>query len=261
MTQEARKAAMKAMRERTLSITVNPPPVGFAERRSILHVLQQHGVVEFFKQAKNNDTVFVSVMKDPADVSRLVGLSPLKYGVSIPESTMETYLSDLSAPEKFRKTSITKLVKMAQTTANEKPEPKVEEAEGPPKKDFTIYAWPNLEYRHDRTNLNSPLYASWPESFEEDCSFVTQTLKQSLPDALAAKGLGHWDFDLGKSIQPGPAKSKLDERLETAKWIPSKMKKKAEKRQIRTPDRHQGPLLDAKTLSEAWRNRSLGLRS
>lgn len=37
------------MMQRTLAISVYPSPTNFAERRSILQVLEQYGQVDFFK--------------------------------------------------------------------------------------------------------------------------------------------------------------------------------------------------------------------
>ena len=49
MASAAYRAARISMAERSVLIMVQPAPLNFAERRSILQVLQQEGQVEFFK--------------------------------------------------------------------------------------------------------------------------------------------------------------------------------------------------------------------
>jgi hypothetical protein len=45
----ARRTTAQSMAQRTLAISVYPSPTNFAERRSILQVLEQYGQVDFFK--------------------------------------------------------------------------------------------------------------------------------------------------------------------------------------------------------------------
>lgn len=45
----ARQLRDRTLRERSIRVLVSPTPITFAERRSILQVLEQYGPVEFFK--------------------------------------------------------------------------------------------------------------------------------------------------------------------------------------------------------------------
>lgn len=45
----ARQLRDRTLRERSIRVLVSPTPITFAERRSVLQVLEQYGPVEFFK--------------------------------------------------------------------------------------------------------------------------------------------------------------------------------------------------------------------
>lgn len=45
----ARQIRDRALRERSIRVLVSPTPISFADRRSVLQVLEQYGPVEFFK--------------------------------------------------------------------------------------------------------------------------------------------------------------------------------------------------------------------
>lgn len=42
-------AARRSMPQRSIRVLVSPTPITFAERRSVLQVLEQHGAVEVFR--------------------------------------------------------------------------------------------------------------------------------------------------------------------------------------------------------------------
>lgn len=49
MVSSAMQRARQSLMGRSVTVHAFPPPISFAERRSILQVLQQHGPVEVFK--------------------------------------------------------------------------------------------------------------------------------------------------------------------------------------------------------------------
>ena len=67
----------------------------------------------------------------------------------------------------------------------------------------------------------STLAQAWPSSYSRDKSFLSTTLKQSLPPSVAANGLAHWlvNFD------DAPNASAKTSRLVSKSWLPSVMAK------------------------------------
>ncbi|KAF7563444.1 hypothetical protein G7046_g660 [Stylonectria norvegica] len=198
--------------KRTISVRVTPPPVSFAERRSILQVLEQHGKVEVFKKVPGHDSMFISMMRKASDATTMITTSPLNYNVVTPRSTEETYIADLNDSKPLTNTRPTTVDSL---TGHESQEVN--------QKRFTIHVWPCKDYHHGRATQSSPLHQSWPSWYDKNNSFLARTLKQSLPQTLAAKGLAHWDLDLGKMAQE--EKEKMAERVEVLPWMPSKWKR------------------------------------
>ncbi|KAM0420860.1 hypothetical protein ACHAPT_011390 [Fusarium lateritium] len=211
MSSATRALRIKDRASRSISIAVTPSPVTFAERRSILKLLEQHGPVEFFKVIPGKDASFVSLMRDAAAVTRVTADSPHKVTVKTPNK------STTPATER-RKASVggfgTLLNAIESPYSFEQDKP--EEAE----KEFTVEVSPSPDYRHHlsaRPILNRP----WPAFINKQKSFIAETLDQSLPDSLATTGLKHWDPDFGE--QPSQ-NNKASDRLALRNWIPSKFR-------------------------------------
>lgn len=178
---------------------------------------------------KGHDSIYISLMKDEEAVSKLVTRSPLSYDVSVPGNIKETYLADLTKPQKFAsQRPVTNII--------EKSDPEgdgIRQDQDTDTKKFTLHVWPAPEYRHDSAATTSPLHKSWPDFLLDDQSFLVETLKQSLPDGLAARGLAHWSPDLGKTRAPSTDRTKRNERLHLVDWTPSKLRHRAELRDAR----------------------------
>ncbi|RCI08976.1 hypothetical protein L249_5033, partial [Ophiocordyceps polyrhachis-furcata BCC 54312] len=57
----------------------NANPITFAERRAVLHVLEQHGAVQMFRMTPNYHSNYISVTRDVEAAERLVRNSPISY--------------------------------------------------------------------------------------------------------------------------------------------------------------------------------------
>ncbi|KND89752.1 hypothetical protein TOPH_05640 [Tolypocladium ophioglossoides CBS 100239] len=210
-------AARRSMPQRSIRILVSPTPMTFAERRSVLQVLEQHGAVEVFKMTPGYHSNFVSVTKEPTTASKLVASSPLTYNMAVPRANADMYVADLGEPEGFNGDVL--------SVANAHGRPTTSGAETDAEsarrehKEFTLEIFPAPDYNHKYAMSGQPLHHSWPDAYNQDRSFAATTLKQSLPQTVAAKGLSHWLFDLGKA-------SKMErkaKRLQLKGWLPSKM--------------------------------------
>ncbi|KPM36298.1 hypothetical protein AK830_g10272 [Neonectria ditissima] len=221
---KASALARQQIAPRSISISVSPPPVNFAERRAVLQVLKQHGGVEFFKSVPGHDSMFISLMKDREAVSRLVTTSPFLYAVSIPKSAPETALSAVYGRDGLSKLKPVTRVKTQGTLASS------ESKQESPEKQFTIQVWPHPEYRH-HISSRSVLHRAWPDVIGKNDSFITKILKQSLPKTMVAKGLANWEPDLGKQRTFAGSKNKMQERIQLISSIPGKMLKAAAPRE------------------------------
>ncbi|KAF4965199.1 hypothetical protein FZEAL_10791 [Fusarium zealandicum] len=211
MAHIARSVAVRArgeLAERSISISVRPPPVTFAERRSILQALEQHGPVEFFKPVPGQDSTFISLMKESEAVTNALHSSPIKCIFPTPETSQTTAAA-------IKPAGTARSSGDFMTTIEKKQEASP--------KEFTIEVYAAPEYRH-HVSTSSTLNRPWPDFVEKNDSFISKTLEQSLPGSMAAKGLKHWDPDLGK--QP-TLNSKMHERFQLRHWIPSRFKPSA----------------------------------
>ncbi|KAH6985986.1 hypothetical protein BKA56DRAFT_670203 [Ilyonectria sp. MPI-CAGE-AT-0026] len=232
----AAKAAASSRQQiapRSISILVSPPPVNFAERRSILQVLEQHGQVEFFKSVPGHDSMFISLMKDKEAASRLITTSPLSYAVSAPQKSPESVLSDLYAGKTLIKSKPVTTLKKEGTSSlptSSSSNPDAGTGEEAPQKEFKIQVWPHPTYRH-HISSRSVLHRSWPDFIGKNESFITNALKQSLPNTMAAKGLANWEPDLGMQQTAAVPKSKMHERVQMLSWLPGKLQTRGLRRQ------------------------------
>ncbi|KHN99394.1 uncharacterized protein MAM_03092 [Metarhizium album ARSEF 1941] len=202
-------ARRRSLPERSIRVLVSPTPVTFAERRSVLQVLEQYGPVEVFKMTPGYHANFVSVTKEIATASRLVEYSPLTYDVPENHINTDVCVADLDDSESGNGL---KSNQPCMTTAPGHP---------PGKRQFTLEIFPAPTYRHHFAMAGSPLYQSWPAAYREDKSFLAATLKQSLPQTMCSSGLAHWLFDVGSN---NASKSgRKAERLQLKRWVPGKM--------------------------------------
>lgn len=91
-------------------------------------------------------------------------------------------------------------------------------------KEFKLDIFPAPEYNHRFAQAGSPLHSSWPETYQQDQSFIATTLKQSLPNDIASKGLVHW-LASPHSTVPIMRTERKAKRLQLKGWLPSNMKK------------------------------------
>lgn len=165
--------------------------------------------------------MFISVMKDEDSMKKLVSLSPLIYVVSVP-TTKQLGLRDLIVPDKFSNTRPSATPKGPDADISESSQ--TGQAKDTVEKEFVMNATPNPRYRHRMTGAEQSLQRSWPKFYDDNNSFTTQILKQSLPDTLAAKGLAHWNVDLGQKENGPVSDAKAMDRMQLQRWIPTKIK-------------------------------------
>ncbi|KAF4986915.1 hypothetical protein FDECE_15697 [Fusarium decemcellulare] len=217
MAHYARSAAIRAKSEladRSISIFVSPAPINFVERRAVLRVLEQHGRVDFFKAIPGEKSIFVSLMKDSESVARIISHSPIKF-----TAAAFNYLTKTNSPVGTGTASTAGEASRWMTTFK-KDDPSFITDGNETLTEFTAQVWPSPEYRHHASSA-SALSRPWPEFIDKTKSFISATLKQSLPGSMAAEGLKHWDPDFGK--QQSPDSKKVD-RLQSRKWVPSRFK-------------------------------------
>lgn len=160
-------------------------------------------------------------MRDEDSMKKLVSLSPLRYVVSVP-TTKQIGLRDLIVPDKFSNTRPSATLKGPDADISESLQ--IDQVKDTVEKEFVMNATPNPRYRHRMTGAEQSLQRSWPKFYDENNSFTTQILKQSLPDTLAAKGLAHWNVDLGQKETGPVSDAKAMDRLQLQRWIPTKIK-------------------------------------
>ncbi|OAA46082.1 hypothetical protein NOR_02835 [Metarhizium rileyi] len=214
--------------ERSIRVLVSPTPVTFAERRSVLHVLEQYGPVEVFKMTPGYHANFVSVTKEATTASRLVEHSPLTYHVPVTPMHTDVYVADLDNSESFNGLN---REPPTVTSAPDRPrlfpnDVRASDADAASsrreQRQFKLEIFPAPDYKHTFAMSGSPLHQAWPEAYRKDKSFLAATLKQSLPQTIASNGLAHWLFDVGRNKTSKSGRT--TERLQLKAWMPSKMK-------------------------------------
>lgn len=211
-------AFWRSMRERSIRVLVTPTPVTFAERRTVLQVLEQHGPVEVFKMTPRYHSNFVSVTKDKATATTLVASSPLTYSIAVSRAYADMYLADAGEPASHGNKPTGG---QAASGAEAAPPGDSDGSAQRELKKFRLEIFPQQDFNHEFAMSGSPLHHSWPDVYAMDRSFVAATLKQSLPQTIATKGLSHWFLDLSRTYRAGH-KTK---RLQLKSWRPSRMKK------------------------------------
>ncbi|GAB0134977.1 hypothetical protein EsDP_00003329 [Epichloe bromicola] len=218
--------ARRSIAERSIRVLVSPTPITFAERRSVLQVLEQYGPVEVFKMTPGYHANFVSVTKEATTALRLVACSPLTYNMPVSRMKTDIHIVDLvdgdSSNDINTNSNRPSITNSGGETAGDDAASGEEFLHASKQTQFKLEIFPAPDYKHEFAMYGSPLHQSWPTSYHKDKSFVASTLKQSLPQTMASSGLAHWLLDTGSS-----GTSKTDgksERLRLKGWLPSKMK-------------------------------------
>ncbi|PTB39033.1 hypothetical protein M441DRAFT_29327 [Trichoderma asperellum CBS 433.97] len=214
----ARQLRDRTLRERSIRVLVSPTPITFAERRSVLQVLEQYGPVEFFKMLPTHYSQYVSITKESTTAERLVASSPLTYKITEPtrKAAEDIYVADLDEPEGFNT--------LQPTVTGERTNNASSGLNGDPKQgqtEFKIHIFPAPEHNHRFAMAGSPLHIPWPDAYEQEQSFIATTLKQSLPKSIASTGLVHWLVSEGSAVRM----ERKVKRKRIREWLPSKMKK------------------------------------
>ncbi|KAF3077107.1 hypothetical protein CFAM422_000475 [Trichoderma lentiforme] len=224
----ARQIRDRALRERSIRVLVSPTPISFAERRSVLQVLEQYGPVEFFKMTPGYYANFVSITREPSTAERLIASSPLTYKITEPvrSAVEDIYVADLNEPESF--STMQPTITGQQTSGtnswsdgagqgqDQGREAELKQGE----REFKLEIFPAPEYNHRFAMAGSPLHGIWNDGYEQDQSFIATTLRQSLPKSIASEGLVHWMVS-GMKTRGG----RRMKRLQIKEWLPSYMKK------------------------------------
>ncbi|PNP53074.1 hypothetical protein THARTR1_06284 [Trichoderma harzianum] len=226
----ARQIRDRALRERSIRVLVSPTPISFAERRSVLQVLEQYGPVEFFKMTPGYYANFVSITREPSTAERLIASSPLTYKITEPvrSAVEDIYVADLNEPEGF--STMQPTITGQQTSGANSWSGGVEQGQGQDQgreaelkqgeREFKLEIFPAPEYNHRFAMAGSPLHSFWHDDYEQDQSFIATTLRQSLPKSIASEGLVHWMVS-GMKMREG----RRTKRLQIKEWLPSHMKK------------------------------------
>ncbi|KAL7814682.1 hypothetical protein V8C44DRAFT_37604 [Trichoderma aethiopicum] len=230
----ARQVRDRVLGERSIRVLVTPTPITFAERRSVLQVLEQYGPVEFFRMTPGYHANFVSITKESTTAERLVASSPLTYKITEPvrSAVEDIYVADLDEPESFSAAQPTITGEQQRNAnplsggVNQRPGEGLKQGQ----REFMLEIFPVPEYNHRFAMAGSLLHGSWPEGYERDQSFIAKTLEQSLPNSIASRGLVHWmvrPSPRAVANDPRPKNPRKAKRLQIKEWLPSLMKKDA----------------------------------
>ncbi|KAK1964531.1 hypothetical protein LY78DRAFT_682426 [Colletotrichum sublineola] len=164
---------------RTVQVTVVPRPTKFAERRAVLHSLQKFADVEVFKKLDNHPSSFISILSDKAKVKELIKISPLQYRLATPRTngSLKTFLTSSVSVGPFVNYARDDNADGAAHTEDTK--------------DFTVHIFPAPTYIHSAAIKASPLHGPWPKSRRK--TVMSETLKDSMPEDVAADGLSDWE--------------------------------------------------------------------
>ncbi|KAG6034526.1 hypothetical protein E4U41_006517 [Claviceps citrina] len=210
--------ARRPVAERSIRVLVSPTPVTFAERRSVLQVLEQYGPVDVFTMTPGYHANFVSVTREATTAARLVACSPLMYRMPAPRKKTDVHIADLvegDVSNAFNSDSTRPSI-TATATGDDEFAPVSEQAQ------FKLEIFPEPNYEHSFAASRSTLHRSWPSAYVKDKSYVHATLARSLPQNMAATGLAHWL--LGPGCSGGFRTDSKSERLRLKSWLPSQMR-------------------------------------
>ncbi|KAG5985927.1 hypothetical protein E4U43_005792 [Claviceps pusilla] len=224
--------------ERSIRVLVSPAPITFAERRSVLQVLEQYGPVEVFQMAPDQHAHFISVTKEATTAVNLVSCSPLVYRMPAPPKKTDIHIADLVEGDSSKALNTESTRPSVMDSSSQEASAKNnghaaalhEKFPSAPEQQatqFKLDIFPAPEYLHQFAMNRSPLHQSWPTNYARDKSFATSILKQSLPRTMASEGLKHWLLEPGcSSTSPAKTNDSRFDRLQLKDWLPSRIAKR-----------------------------------
>ncbi|KAG6058954.1 hypothetical protein E4U17_007288 [Claviceps sp. LM77 group G4] len=217
--------------ERSIRVLVSPTPITFAERRSVLQVLEQYGPIEVFRMTPGYHGNFISVTKNLSTAKELLARSPLAYRMPAPKKPTDINIADLvdvgSSNSLGAHSGQPSMVDSAEeldakdegpTMRSEFARPDASEGSAM----FRLEIYPEPDYNHEHTMSASPLYHAWPHKYVADHPHATSILKHSLPQNMASEGLARWPLS---STQLEYGHDRRNERLHRNLLLPSKILK------------------------------------
>ncbi|ATY66126.1 hypothetical protein A9K55_001334 [Cordyceps militaris] len=210
---------------RSLRIMISPAPATFAERRSILQVLQKYGPVDIFRRENQEAHRYISVTRNEDTAKALAHLSPIACRISLPRiepAKRARQLQSLAAPPAHPRIEFQTQANRADSARAEEPETEQQPgaSDGETTREFVLTIGPARDFDHGKAATRATEHARWPEGYEADQSFAVLALRDTLPDTLQKKGLCYWH------VRPAPADAPRDtmrQRLERKQLMPGQM--------------------------------------
>lgn len=255
--QSVASTARRAIAERSIRVLVSPTPITFAERRSVLQVLEQYGPIEVFRMtpvslspstsslviAIIQDSAFlicvlkwqgyhgnfISVTKDLSTAKELLARSPLAYRMPAPRKPTDINIADFvdvgssnslgaHSDQPYMVDSVGELDAKDEGPTMRGEFARPDASEGPAM--FRLEIYPEPSYKHKHAMSASPLYHAWPQKYVADYPYATSILKHSLPQNMAFEGLARWPLS---STQLEYGQDSKIERLHRNLILPSKI--------------------------------------
>ncbi|KAG5960176.1 hypothetical protein E4U58_004731 [Claviceps cyperi] len=250
--QSVASTASRAIAERSIRVLVSPTPITFAERRSVLQVLEQYGPIEVFRMTPHplplviavvQDSTFlirvlkwqgyhgnfISITKDITTAEELLARSPLAYRMPAPRKPTDINIADLVDVGGSNSLG----AHSGQPSMVDHVEELDAKDEGPTMRSkfarpdaseepamFRLEIYPEPGYNHKHAMSASPLYCAWPHKYVADTSHATSILKHSLPQNMASEGLARWPLS---STQLEYGQDNVSGRLHRNLILPSKI--------------------------------------
>ncbi|KAG6026798.1 hypothetical protein E4U40_001864 [Claviceps sp. LM458 group G5] len=228
--QSVASTARRVIAERSIRVLVSPTPITFAERRSVLQVLEQYGPIEVFRMTPGYHGNFISVTKNVSTAKEILARSPLAYRMPAPRKPTDINIADLvdvgSSNSLGAHSGQPAMVDSAEELdAKDEGRPTMRSefartvpSEGPAM--FRLEIYPEPDYNHKHAMSASPLYHAWPDKYVADHPHATSILKHSLPQNMASEGLARWPLS---STQLEYGQDSKNERLHRNLILPSKI--------------------------------------
>ncbi|KAG5944472.1 hypothetical protein E4U53_006878 [Claviceps sorghi] len=237
--QSAASLARRSIAQRSIRVLVSPVPITFAERRSVLQVLEQYGSIEAFQMAPGQHANFISLTKEASTATKLITCSPLVYRMPAPLKTTDIDIADLvegDSSNAFNTDSTRPSVlnsSQEQSATNGDDGAALHDgfASGSERQQqqqqhqaaqFKLDIFPEPDYMHEFAMSRSSLHYSWPTTYTRDKSLVVSILKHSLPRTVASEGLAYWLLEPGL-CKPNKITDGKFERMQLKYWLPTKM--------------------------------------
>ncbi|KAH7326157.1 hypothetical protein B0I35DRAFT_405442 [Stachybotrys elegans] len=206
-------AFMQNIKRCTLQIRVSPPPLTFAERRSVLQVLEQQGRIKVFKKQRKPQVAgytnpsFLVVTAEPELADSLASQKTIVYTMTPPRASGESRHLFMNSAHLKPTIEIVHNPDDGQdsTPAGGEVEDGEANVNQDEKKQFCLQIHTHHEYSHPRGISQSPWHNEWPDAYNHNPSFETMLLKQALPPSTARIGLSHWLIEEATLRSPSPA--------------------------------------------------------